>query len=220
MKIQSIKQNQNYNTFGHTFKVSICVRDSENSMYEFVHPKKNRVLYKKLNSTLVGWLNNDYLTRLKESMGILRKKSSRIQTERNMIGKKQITELLTCLDSDYRKLPQVRSVYTRRGLAYIATGDDANVIKKECGAEEIGIEKHKAKELFGNRCTQEVKNAVISYKKKSIKYVKSSEHLLRSPNSGRELMLRLNFIKTGAKNNQPVYEFDNCEFYAIKSSIE
>ena len=76
-----------------------------------------------------------------------------------------------------------------------------------------------AKELYGVTHTPHIDMIVKEFKNNSINYAKASENLLRSK-SGKEVMLRLNFIKTGEKNNKPVYEFENFEFHPIKKTAK
>jgi len=211
--------NKNSNTsFGHTFKVSICVRNQAGEKYNFINPVNNTKLYKKLNSKFVGWLNEDFITNLRKGLN----KPSKLKinkTERDIEGKKQLTEALTKIDKDYKEINLVRSVYNEKGLAYIATGIDVPVIEQMKGATQIGLAKADALELYGVTHTPYIDTIVKEFKADSINYAKSPDNLLRSK-SGKEVMLRLNFIKTGEKNNEPVYEFENFEFHPIKKTAK
>ena len=109
-------------------------------------------------------------------------------------------------------------MYTSDGLGYLASGKNVGEIETKCEAKQIGKIKHDSIQTYKTTRTQAVGEAVNNYRNKSICFVKSLKNLLRSPNSDRELMLRLNFIQTGMRKNKPVYEYDCCDFYAIKSS--
>jgi hypothetical protein len=210
--------NSNNTNFGHTFKVSICVRNQAGDKYTFINPVNNTKLYKDLNSKFVGWLNEDFITdmrtRLKKPRKLIRQK-----TARDLEGKKQLTEALTKIDSDYREINMARSVYNDKGLGYVATGIDVPVIENLHGATQIGIAKADALELYGVTRTPYIDTVVREFKNNSIQYAKAEDNLLRSK-SGKEVMLRLNFIKTGEKKGNPVYEFENFEFHPIKKSIK
>ena len=111
----------------------------------------------------------------------------------------------------------IRSIYNDRGLGYIATGIDVPIIEQMHGATQIGLAKADALELYGVTHTPYIDTIVKEFKNNSINYAKASENLLRSK-SGKEVMLRLNFIKTGEKKNKPIYEFENFEFHPIKKT--
>ena len=216
MKILPIENSRNNTNFGHTFKVSICVRNQAGDKYTFINPINNTKLYKELNSKFISWLNEDFITnlryRLKKPRKILRKK-----TERDMEGMKQLSNTLTKIDKDYKEINIARSIYNDKGLAYVATGIDVPIIEQMHGATQIGMAKADALELYGVSHTPYVDKIIKEFKNNSINYAKSSENLLRSK-SGKEIMLRLNFLKTGEKKNKPVYEFENFEFHPIKKS--
>ena len=209
-------RNESNTNFGHTFKVSICVKESAGEKYNFINPVTNKKLYKELNSKFISWLNEDFLTdlrlRLNKPRLLIRKKG-----ELDKIGKQQLTEALTSLDKDYREVNIARSIYTKNGLGYVATGIDVPIIEQMHGAAQIGMAKADAKELYGITHTPYVASVVKAFKKSSTAYAKAPENLLRSK-SGREIMLRLNFIKTGEKKNKPIYEFENFEFHPIKKT--
>ena len=115
MKIQSMSsQNQNHNTFGHTFKVSICVRNSAKENYRFINPVNDTDLYKQLNSKFVGWLNENFITSLRRKLNKPRLRQRHLSA-RDLEGKKQITEALTQIDTDYRALGIARSIYNDKG---------------------------------------------------------------------------------------------------------
>ena len=215
MKVLPIN-NQNNTNFGHTFKVSICVRNQAGGEYTFINPVNNTKLYKDLNSKFVGWLNEDFITDLRKRLNKPRK-LIRKRTERDTEGKKQLTEALTKIDNDYKEVNLIRSIYNDRGLGYIATGIDVPIIEQMHGATQIGLAKADALELYGVTHTPYIDTIVKEFKNNSINYAKASENLLRSK-SGKEVMLRLNFIKTGEKKNKPIYEFENFEFHPIKKT--
>ena len=208
----------NNTNFGHTFKVSICVRDTAGGQYTFINPVNNTKLYKNLNSKFVSWLNEDFITDLRKRLNRPRK-LIRKRTERDIEGKKQLTEALTKIDKDYQEINIARSIYNDKGLGYVATGIDVPIIEQMHGATQIGMAKADAKELYGVTHTPYIDTVVKEFKNNSINYAKNSENLLRSK-SGKEVMLRLNFIKTGEKKNEPVYEFENFEFHPIKKSLK
>lgn len=218
MKILPINSNQNKTNFGHTFKVSICVRNQAGGEYTFVNPVNNTKLYKELNSKFVGWLNEDFITDLRKRLNKPRK-LIRKKTERDTEGKKQLTEALTKIDKDYKEVNIARSVYNDKGLGYVATGIDVPIIEQMHGATQIGMAKADALELYGVTHTPYIDTIIKEFKNNSINYAKDSENLLRSK-SGKEIMLRLNFIKTGEKNNKSVYEFENFEFHPIKKTAK
>ena len=218
MKILSIAEQQTKPSFGHTFKVSICTRSQAGGEYTFINPVNNTKLYKKLNSKFVSWLNEDFITDLRTRLDKPRK-LIRKRTERDTEGKRQLTEALTTIDNDYREINIARSIYNDKGLGYVATGIDVPIIEQMHGATQIGMAKADAKELYGVTHTPYIDMIVKEFKNNSINYAKASENLLRSK-TGKEVMLRLNFIKTGEKNNKPVYEFENFEFHPIKKSIK
>ena len=99
MKILPINSNQNNINFGHTFKVSICVRNQAGGEYTFINPVNNTKLYKNLNSKFVGWLNEDFITDLRKRLNKPRK-LTRNKSARDTEGKKQLTEALTKIDKD------------------------------------------------------------------------------------------------------------------------
>jgi len=208
----------NNTNFGHTFKVSICVRDTAGGQYTFINPVNNTKLYKNLNSKFVSWLNEDFITDLRKRLNRPRK-LIRKRTERDIEGKKQLTEALTKIDKDYQEINIARSIYNDKGLGYVATGIDVQIIEQMHGATQIGMAKADAKELYGVTHTPYIDTVVKEFKNNSINYAKNSENLLRSK-GGKEVMLRLNFIKTGEKKNKPVYEFENFEFHPIKKSLK
>ena len=210
--------NQKSTNFGHTFKVSICVRNQAGGEYTFINPINNTKQYKTLNSRFIGWLNEDFITdmrcRLNKPRKIVKKK-----TEHDAEGKKQLTEALTKIDKDYHDINMARSIYNDKGLAYVATGIDVPIIEQLHGATQIGMSKADALELYGVTHTPYTDAVVREFKNNSINYAKSPENLLRSK-TGKEVMLRLNFVKTGEKKNQPVYEFENFEFHPIKKTAK
>ena len=215
MKALPVNNQQNTN-FGHTFKVSICVRNQARGEYTFINPVNNTKLYEDLNSKFVGWLNEDFITDLRKRLGKPRK-LTRKKTERDIEGKRQLTEALTTIDKDYKEINVVRSIYNDKGLGYVATGIDVPIIEQLHGATQIGMAKADAKDLYGVTHTPYIDTIVKEFKNSSINYAKASENILRSK-SGKEVMLRLNFIKTGEKKNKPVYEFENFEFHPIKKT--
>ena len=106
-----------------------------------------------------------------------------------------------------------------KDLVMALTGIDVPIVEQLHGATQIGMAKADAKELYGVTHTPYIDMIVKDFKNNSINYAKASDNLLRSK-TGKEVMLRLNFIKTGEKNNKPVYEFENFEFHPIKKSIK
>lgn len=217
MKVLPVS-NQNNINFGHTFKVSICVRNQAGGNYTFVNPRTNVRLYKQLNSKFVGWLNEDFISGLRKKLKKPRK-IQRQRTERDTNGKNLLTSALTELDKDYKEINLVRSIYTRNGLGYVATGIDVPIIEEMHGADQIGIAKAEAQKLYGVTRTPFVDSVIKEFKNSSINYAKSPKNLLRNKD-GKEIMLRLNFIKTGEKNKTPVYEFESFDFHPIKKTAK
>lgn len=210
--------NYQQQNFGHTFRVGICLKKADNSGYEFITPQNNRKLYKELNSKVVGWLNEDFIANLR---AILKKpkaagKILSLEEEQN---KKQLVKDLYDIDSDYRHLNLVRSVYRRSGLGYIATGIDVPILENLKGATQIGVAKSDALADFGVARNSYIDNIVRNFRNDSVKYVMDKSQLLYSK-AGKEIMLRLNF-KTAGKNKRgkDLYELETVDFHEIKKSI-
>ncbi len=215
MKIDSVQRN-NYNpNFGHSFRVSICLK-SENGLEDvFVNPYKDSKLYKTLNSKIVGWLNEKYLEQLRNVTGITRKVQKR--KPQSDIHEK-LAEELQKIDSDYAKLGIVRSVYRRNKLGYILTGPDVPIAENIKGIKQIGIAKADptwnsldAHESYIKALCKAVKNNILDY-------VSSHNVLLRSKND-KEIMLKTIFKKIGEnKTGSPIYELESYEFHENKTS--
>ena len=213
MQINKIQAN-NYNipsnpNFGHSFRVSISVKDP-NGINQFVNPFENHALYKKLNSKIVNWLNEDYYTNLRNLYGIPRK-VEKIKPE--TIKHREMAAELRQIDDDYARFNTVRSVYRRNNLAYIATGVDVPIIENLKGAKQIGVAKADAKWTYGNYHTEYVKALAKAVKNNTIDYVQNDNVLLHSPRN-KEVMLKTVFKPVGkSKSGAENYELDSYEFH-------
>lgn len=209
MQVSKVNNYNNNQSFGHSFRVSICLKDAVGNN-QFINPSENHKLYKQLNSKIINWLNEDYYTNLRNLYGLPRK-SERIKPQSDV--HKQLSTKLREIDDDYRRFNVVRSVYRRNSLGYIATGPDVSIIENIKGAKEIGIAKADSKWTYGSSDSDYVKALSKAVKYNSLDYVKHDNVLLRSPNN-KEIMLKAIFKQTSkpeAKN--PRYELDSFEFH-------
>ncbi len=204
MQVTSI--NNNNPNFGHSFRVSICLTDGFKT--DFVNPSKNESLYKKLNSKIVGWLNEDYYSSLRSTYGLPRKVSK--QQPSGDVHKKLIQELRK-IDNDYARLNLVRSVYRKNKVACIATGPDVAIIEQSKGIKYLGEAKSDSLLTYGTTLTDYVKELSKAVRKNVIRFVESDSVLLRSKND-KEIMLKAIFKKTGTEK-KPIYELDSFEFH-------
>lgn len=200
--------NNNNQNFGHSFRVSIC-KKSADGVVEFINPSENNKLYKKLNSKIVGWLNEDYFNNLRNLYGIPRKVE---KVEPETIKHKEMSAKLRQIDNDYAKFNVVRSVYRRNNLGYIATGADVSIIENLKGAKHIGLAKSDAIWTQGDAHSQYVKALVKAVKNNAIDFVKHDNVLLHSPRN-KEIMLKVIFKPLGKKNGVERFELDDFEFH-------
>lgn len=206
MQISSI--NHNNTSFGHSFRVSICIKENAKNM--FVNPAKDYKLYKSLNSQIVNSLNESFYTNLRNLFGIARK--TKRTTPYGEIYEQMIAKLKE-IDSDYARLSLVRSEYTRNHLGYIATGPDVSILENIKGAKHIGTARADAMWTYGTTKTEYVKNLSKLVKQNMLEYVQNENVLLRSKND-REIMLRAIFKQTGKNSKgQPSYELEDFEFH-------
>jgi len=205
MQISPVNNNQ---TFGHSFRVSICTR-GEDGVVKFINPSENNKLYKKLNSKIVGWLNEDYYNNLRTLYGIPRK-VEKVKSE--TLKHKEMSAKLREIDDDYAKFNVVRSVYRRNNLGYIATGADVSIIENLKGAKEIGLAKSDAIWTQGDAHSNYVKALSKAVKNNVIDYVQHDNVLLHSPSS-KEIMLKAIFKPLGKKDGVERFELDDFEFH-------
>lgn len=197
--------------FGHSFRVSICLKNESGCGDFFVGPRSEKKLYRLLNSKIVGWLNEDFLSNLRTVYGIEKKVG---KTE--PIGKlhREMIDKLKQLDTDYAKFPYVRTIYNRGGrIAHIATGSDVAILENIKGLKNLGVAKADAMWNYGTAHTEYVKALSNAVNGNAIDYVSHDNVLLRSPKN-KEIMLRAVFKESG-KNTKgdPVYELDRYEFH-------
>lgn len=205
-----VSQINNYNgsspNFGHSFRVSICLKDENGIVNNFVNPAKESKLYQKLNSKIVSALNEDYYDNLRNILGLSRK----TKKAKNTVSQK-MADQLRYLDHDYSMFNLVRSVYSKNKLGYIATGPDVSIIENIKGAKHIGIAKSDAIWTYGVSSTDYVRDLSSLIKGNMLNYVQGEDILLRSKNN-KEIMLKAIFRKTGT-SKKPVYELDSYEFH-------
>lgn len=207
MKTASIGNSPN---FGHSFRVSICLKGENGLENIFVNPATNEKLYKTLNSKIVNWLNEDYYTYLRNTYGAARKVSRKQPSNDNH---RKMVECLREIDKDdYGRFSFVRSIYRKNALAYIATGPDVAIIENLKGAKYIGTAKTDSLRTFGHAQSDYVKALAKAVKDNVLSYVESHNVLLRSKDD-KEIMLKTIFKQTG-KNR---YELDSFEFHENKS---
>jgi hypothetical protein len=197
--------------FGHSFRVSICLKNESGCGDFFVGPRSEKKLYRLLNSKIVSWLNEDFLSNLRTVYGIEKKVG---KTE--PIGKlhREMIDKLKQLDTDYAKFPYVRTIYNRGGrIAHIATGSDVAILENIKGLKNLGVAKADAMWNYGTAHTEYVKALSNAVNGNAIDYVSHDNVLLRSPKN-KEIMLRAVFKESG-KNTKgdPVYELDRYEFH-------
>ena len=125
-------------SFGHSFRVSICIKGEDGQKDIFVNPYSEEKLYGNLNSKLVSFFNSKYFDDLWKSLGLKRRVNSSHLL--NSTAKEMVNDLHE-LDSDYRHFNYVRSVYKRGHLGFIATGLDVPILENIKGAKQVGIAK-------------------------------------------------------------------------------
>lgn len=201
--------NNNNQTFGHSFRVSICTK-GEDGVVKFINPSENHKLYKQLNSKIVNWLNEEYYDNLRRLYGIKRK-VEKVKPE--TVKHKEMSAKLREIDDDYAKFNVVRSVYRRNNLGYIATGADVSIIENLKGAKQIGLAKADSIWTHGDSHSQYVKALSKAVKNNSLDYVKHDNVLLHSPRN-KEVMLKVVFNEAGKnKSGKTIYSLDDFEFH-------
>ena len=79
MKVDKVNSQINNPNFGHSFRVSICLKNESGCGDFFVSPSSNKKLYNTLNSKIVEWLNINYYKNLRNVFGIARKNNTDVQ---------------------------------------------------------------------------------------------------------------------------------------------
>lgn len=209
MQISQI--NRNLQSFGHSFRVSICVKD-ENGNDVFVNPASNHELYKKLNSKIVSAFNENLYSDLRNYFGLARKVS---KPATSFVEECMVKDLKN-IDTDYDQFNFVRSVYNKNHLAYIATGVDVPIIENLKGTKQIGIAKSDSFLYKGTPITDYVKSLSRIIQNNVRDYIQDSNILLRSKQN-KEIILRTIFTPTKDKKGKTTYKLDNYEFHEIKS---
>ena len=205
MQITPINNNQ---TFGHSFRVNICTKDN-NGVVKFINPSEDNQLYKKLNSKIVGWLNEDYFNNLRNLYGIPRK-VEKVKPE--TLKHKEMSAKLREIDDDYAKFNVVRSVYRKNKLGLIATGADVSIIENLKGTKQLGIAKSDAIWTQGDAHSEYVKALSKAVRNNVIDFVEHDNVLLHSPRN-KEIMLKAIFKPLGKKSGVERYELDGFEFH-------
>lgn len=204
-----ISNNDNRTNFGHSFRVSICLKNN-NGQNLFVNPSENHALYKKLNSKIVNWLNEDYYDNLRQLYGIPRKVT---KSKPETLVHKQMSAKLREIDDDYARFNIVRSVYRRNNLGFIATGPDVTIIENLKGAKNLGTAKSDSIWTYGDAHSEYVKALSKAVKHNSLDFVKHDNVLLHSP-SNKEIMLKVVFDNKGkTKSGADIFELDSFEFH-------
>lgn len=200
--------NNNNQTFGHSFRVSICTR-GDDGIAKFVNPSENSKLYKQLNSKIVNWLNEDYYNNLRSLYGIPRKVE---KTKPETLKYKEMSAKLREIDDDYAKFNVVRSVYRKNKLGIIATGADVSIIENLKGIKNLGLAKSDAIWTQGDAHSEYVKALSKAVKNNVTEFVQHDNVLLHSP-TNKEIMLKAIFKPLGKKAGVERYELDDFEFH-------
>lgn len=208
MQISAI--NNNNQSFGHSFRVSICTR-GEDGVVKFVNPSENNKLYKKLNSKIVGWLNDDYYNNLRRLYGIPRKVE---KTKPETLKHKEMAAKLREIDDDYAKFNVVRSVYRKNKLGIIATGADVSIIENLKGVKQIGLAKSDSLWTQGDSHSEYVKALSKAVRNNVIDFVQHDNVLLHSPDN-KEVMLKAIFKPLGKKAELKDMNLTNLNFTRI-----
>lgn len=203
MKTASINNSPN---FGHSFRVSICLKGENGLENIFVNPAQNEKLYKSLNAKIISWLNEDFYTNLRTIYGLPNVKKPSTGVPRDMI------DMLHNIDSDYNSFNLVRSIYRKNALGYITTGADVSIVENVKGAKHIGSAKTDSVWTYGHAKSDYVKALVKAVKGNILNYITSDNVLLRSKNN-KEIMLKTIFKKVGKDK----YELESFEFHENKS---
>ncbi|MBR6098985.1 hypothetical protein IKP85_04490 [bacterium] len=214
MKVDSIKEHNVTPSFGHSFRVNICLKNETGCGDIFVSPSSNKKLYRTLNAQLVSWLNQDFYANLRSVFGITRKIDAA-----EPVGKlhRDMIRQLLHLDSDYSMFQHVRSVYNGGRLGYIVTGGDVSIVENIKGMKNIGLAK--ADPFWSDQTAKNdyIRNLSLAINNSVKEFVKHDNVLLRSKDN-KEIMLRAVFKKTGTNSNgNPTYELDRFEFHENKT---
>lgn len=200
--------NNNNQTFGHSFRVSICTR-GDDGVVKFINPSENNKLYKQLNSKIVGWLNEEYYNNLRQLYGIPRKVE---KTKPETLKHKEMSAKLREIDDDYAKFNVVRSVYRKNKLGLIATGADVSIIENLKGTKQIGLAKSDSLWTQGDSHNEYVKALSKAVKNNVIDFVEHDNVLLHSQGN-KEIMLKAIFKPLGKKSGVERFELDDFEFH-------
>ena len=216
MNISPINVNKQPN-FEHAIRVSYCVRKPNAAGYDYVNPRTNNELYKKLNSKIVGWLNEGFINKVREVIDKPARRTKNV-SETEAVLKERFLRDFTAIDSDYTQFPFVRSIYNRNKLGFIATGNDVPIIENLKGATDIGLAKSESILFYGTTHTDFVKEICKDFDKKSKKYI--AHPINRLVDNGKEVLLRLNFRLAGKdKKGKDLYELDNYTFDRIQKTL-
>ena len=209
----SALDNGNQLSFGHSFRVSICLKNENGIGETFVNPATQTQLYKSLNSKISGWLNEDYLSNLRNILGKPRK-VQKFQCSNDL--PKQMVKELKAIDTDYAQFSIVHSVSRPSKLNYIATGVDVSILENLKGFKHLGLAKADSKRYYGTSKTPYIKGLAKITKGNALDYVQDENVLLRSKNN-KEIMLKTVFKAVKGKNGKIHYELDSYEFHENKS---
>ncbi len=213
--INGTEKGNNLPSFGHSFRVCICLKDANGIGDIFVSPASNRKLYRHLNSKIVNWLNEEYYSILRKALNITKKVQKREPV--NDLHKQMVEELKK-IDSDYANIGLARSVYNGGRLGYIATGADVPIIEQMKGIKHIGLAKADSMWYNGVTNSDYVKELSKLVQENARNYVQNSNVILRSKND-KEIMLRAVFKESGkTKSGAPLYELDRYEFHENKTN--
>ena len=215
MKVNAVSNNQVKSpSFGHSFRVTICLKNESGLGDYFVSPSSNKKLYSTLNSKIVEWLNEDFYSNLRNVFGIERK-VEKPETIGNL--HKEMVKQLKGLDGDYSKFQLVRSVYNGGRLAYIVTGVDVPIVENIKGLKNIGLAR--ADKFWSNLDdkSEYIKSLGKAISNNVLQFVGHDNVLLRSKND-KEIMLRAVFKQVGTHTTgTPKYELDRFEFHENKN---
>lgn len=209
MRIQSIPvNNPNNNTsFGHSFRVNICLKNETGLGDIFVSPASDKKLYRMLNSKIVNWFNEDYLKMLRQ---IIAKERINKKTEPLTDLPRKMIEELGKIDPDYAKFGYVRSVYNGSRLGYILTGSDAAITENLTRrAVQSGARYYNYNDIAENSGA----NYLPSFIQKNIREYAQNPNILLRSKYDKEIMLRAVFKETKNAKGEPAYQLDRYEFH-------
>lgn len=218
MQVSAINNNHSkpvVPSFGHSFRVSICLKDELTGLDMFVNPYTEKKLYQTLNSKIVSLLNLNYYASIRKALGLERKVG---KTEPLSEIHKQLIDELKFLDTDYNLLSMARSVYNGGKLGYIVTGVDVPIVENAKGIRNIGTARADSMWYNGTPHSAYVKSLAKLVQENVLDYVKNSSVLLRSKDN-KEIMLKATFKQSGkTKSGVPNYELDKFEFHENRSN--